>query len=253
MVLAAVPRRENLSVASMHARFEKFLPSCSDACACLNVVDHLGSRLDDRRSPGNMDLIIVRHARPIREERAVEDGPADPPLSERGLGQANRAADFLAAEPIDHLVASSMLRAHQTAMPLAERLGFEIELRDDLREADQHSNRYVPIEEMTPDDPFIKELIADPLSIFGGDYDSFFNRVVGGFDDIIAENSGRTVAVYCHAMVMSVYLQSLWGLKDPFQSQPGYTGIHRVRASSSTGLRTVRSVNETGHVRDLLQ
>lgn len=198
-----------------------------------------------------MDLIIVRHARPRREERAVADGPADPPLSERGLEQAIRLADFLESEPIDHVVASSMLRARQTAHPLAERLGFEIELRDDLREADQHSNRYVPVEELTPDDPFIKAIMADPLSIFDGDYEGFFERVVGGFDDIIAANSGHTVAVFCHALVMSVYLQSLWGLDDPFQSQPGYTGIHRVRASSA-GLRTVRSVNETGHVRDLL-
>ena len=199
-----------------------------------------------------MELIIVRHARPLREEREDHEGPADPPLSDHGLRQAQRVAEFLHDEGIHHVVASSMTRAHQTAVPLAKRLGLEIELRDDLREVDQHSNRYVPAEEMTADDPMVKGWMEDPLAIFDGDYDGFRDRVVGGFDDVIAANRGRTVAVFCHGMVMSVYLQTLWGLDDPFKGQPAYTGIHRVTASSSTDLRSVRSVNETGHVRDLV-
>lgn len=199
-----------------------------------------------------MDLIIVRHARPVREERPDHEGPADPPLSDHGLVQAVRVAEFLEPEGIHHVVASSMARAHQTAVPLAERLGLEIELRDDIREVDQHRSSYVPAEEMTPEDPLVREMTEDPLSIFDGDYDGFRNRVVGGFEEVIGKNRGRTVAVFCHGMVMSVYLQSLWGLDDPFKSQPAYTGIHRVTASS-TGIRTVRSVNETGHVRDLLR
>ena len=198
-----------------------------------------------------MELVIVRHARPIREEREDDDGPADPPLSDHGLRQARRVAEFLHPEGIHHVVASSMTRAHQTAIPLARLLGVDIELRDDLREVDQHSSRYIPQEEMTPDDPMVQEWMADPLAVFDGDYDGFRERVVAGFDAVIAANRGRTVAVFCHGMVMAVYLQTLWSLADPFHNQPGYTGIHRVTASS-TGLRTVRSVNETGHVRDLL-
>ncbi len=199
-----------------------------------------------------MDLIIVRHARPEREERAEHEGPADPPLSELGWTQARRVAQFLADEDVDHIAASSMTRAHQTAQPLAETLGYDIELRDDLREVDQHRSRYIPREEMTSDDPMVQEWMNDPLAIFDGDYEGFRDRVVGAFDELIGINGGKTVAVFCHGMVMAVYLQNLWGLEDPFKSQPDYTGIHRVTASSSKELRSVRSVNETGHVRDLL-
>lgn len=197
-----------------------------------------------------MDLIIIRHARPEREEKA-EGERADPPLSALGLRQAELLAEVLAEEHIDHIVASTMVRAHQTAMPLAERLGMDIELRDDLREADQHSNRYVPAEEMTPDDPMVKQWMDDPLTIFDGGYETFRDRVVGGFDDVIDNNGGKTVAVFCHGMVTAVYLQVLWDLADPFKLQPDYASLTRVRASSK-GFRTVKSVNEHVHMRELL-
>ena len=69
-------------------------------------------------------------------------------------------------------------------------------------------------------------------------------------DDVFA---GKTVAVFCHGMVMAVYLQTLWSLEDPWRNQPAYTGIYRVTASSTNGMRSIRSINETGHVRDLLR
>ena len=65
-------------------------------------------------------------------------------------------------------------------------------------------------------------------------------------------NAGKKVAVFCHGMVTSVYLQTLWSLEHPFLLQPDYTGITRVQASSR-GFRTVRSINETGHVRNLIE
>lgn len=198
-----------------------------------------------------MDLIIIRHALPLREEREDHEGPADPPLSERGFAQAEALADYLLGEEIDHVVASSMARAHQTAMPLAQRLGIDIELSDNLREVDQHRSRYVPAEEMTMDDPMVQEFMADPLAIFDGDYEGFRDRVVAGFDHVIHSNGGKRVAVFCHGMVTAVYLQVLWNLSDPMHMQPDYTGITRVQASSR-GYRTVRSINETGHVRHLL-
>ena len=86
-----------------------------------------------------------------------------------------------------------------------------------------------------------------------GVLEGFRDRVVAGFDEVIATNGGKTVAVFCHGMVMAVYLQTLWSLEDPWRNQPAYTGIHRVTASSTNGMRSIRSINETGHVRDLLR
>ena len=145
-----------------------------------------------------------------------------------------------------------MKRALQTATPLSRRLGVEIIQRDDLRESDHNSSVYIPVEEMTFDSPAIQAYMNDPLAIFEGDYEGFRQRVHQAFDDIIKKCPSQRVAVFCHGMVISVYLQILWGLGNPLDLRPDYTGITRVEASS-TGFRTVRSINETEHVRDLLE
>ncbi len=199
-----------------------------------------------------MDLIIVRHARPEKVENAEGDGPADPPLSKLGKQQAENVAEFLAEERIDRIVTSSMRRAYETALPLGEKLGIEPVLRDDLRESDHNNSTYIPIEEMTFDSGPVQAYLNDPSAIFEGDYEGFRDRVVSAFDELIEEYAGKRVAVFCHGMVTSVYLQTLWGLEQPFLIQPDYTGVTRVEASSR-GFRTIRSINETGHVRNLIE
>lgn len=193
-----------------------------------------------------MDLIIVRHARPL----ASEDS-ADPPLSDLGLQQADLVGRRLRAEPISHIVSSTMQRAIQTAEPLVAHFGHTLETRDDLREAGEHQGRYKPAEEMRPDDPEALAWENDPMSMFDGGYDKFQQRVVGAFDDIVAKHRGGTVAVFCHGMVMASYLDALWDLTGPLNVLIDYTGLFRVRASS-TGRRSIRSINETGHVSHLL-
>ena len=199
-----------------------------------------------------MDLIIIRHARPEKIEKAEGQGPADPPLSPLGAKQAEAVADFLSQETINEIVTSSMQRAYETSMPLAKRLEIDPIQRDDLRESDHNSSSYIPLEEMTLASGPVQAYLNDPLAIFEGDYEGFRDRVVGAFNQIVQENPGKKVAVFCHGMVTSVYLQTLWKLETPFLLQPDYTGITRVQAAAS-GLRTVHSINETGHVRHLIE
>ena len=196
-----------------------------------------------------MELIIVRHALPESEKR--DDGPADPPLSPLGLQQAEATADLLATEGVDHVVTSTMQRAIQTGRPLANRLGLTPERLGDLKESDYRRNSYTPVEEMGADHEVIREFLNDPLSMFADGYEAFRDRVTVALDAVVADNRGRTVAVFCHAMVVGVYLQTLLGLNDPFAVMADYCGITRV-AASSTGIRSVRSFNETGHLRDLV-
>ena len=202
-----------------------------------------------------MELLVVRHARPVRQE-APEGGVADPHLAELGRLQAQATADFLAAEGIDHIVSSTMKRAMETAEPLARRLGQAVEALDDLRESDHRSQVYVPAEEFSRDDPATAHYYDTEAdfrdTIFSDGYDDFRARVGRGFQHVIDTNRSRTVAVYCHGMVTGVFLQILLGIEDPLALLVDYCGITRVVASG-TGLRTVRSVNETHHVRHLLE
>ena len=201
---------------------------------------------------------MLRHARPVRDE-APEGGSADPVLAEVGHRQAEATAEYLYREGIDYIVSSSMKRAVQTAEPLADRLGLEIETLDDLRESDHRSQVYVPVEEFSRDDPAVAHYY-DPDgnlgnlhdTVFSDGYDNFRERVERGFEHVISTNRSKTVAVFCHGMVTGVYLQILFGSEDPLKLLVDYCGISRVVASSN-GMRTVRSVNETHHVRHLLE
>ena len=195
-----------------------------------------------------MELIIIRHALPESDKR--DDGPADPPLSPLGLRQAEATADLLATESVDHVVTSTMQRAIQTGRPLADRLGLTPERLEGLKESDYRRSSYTPVEEMDADHEVIREFLDDPLSMFADGYEAFRDRITAALDAVVAGNRGRTVAVFCHAMVVGVYLQTLLGLNDPFAVMADYCGITRV-AASSTGIRSVRSFNETGHLRDL--
>ena len=195
-----------------------------------------------------MELIIIRHALPESDKR--DDGPADPPLSPLGLRQAEATADLLATESVDHVVTSTMQRAIQTGRPLADRLGLTPERLEGLKESDYRRSSYTPVEEMDADHEVIREFLDDPLSMFADGYEAFRDRITAALDTVVAGNRGRTVAVFCHAMVVGVYLQTLLGLNDPFAVMADYCGITRV-AASSTGIRSVRSFNETGHLRDL--
>ena len=58
----------------------------------------------------------------------------DRPLTERGWLQARQTADYLAGKRIDEIFCSPMKRAHETAQIIAQRLGRELTILEELRE-----------------------------------------------------------------------------------------------------------------------
>jgi broad specificity phosphatase PhoE len=75
-------------------------------------------------------IIFVRHA---DTDAAMAEG-GDPPLSGIGRDRAELLADFLqevdVLAGVDAIYASALMRTQQTAAPLAERLGLQIEVDD---------------------------------------------------------------------------------------------------------------------------
>jgi hypothetical protein len=115
-----------------------------------------------------MELILIRHALPLRVEK--EDGsPADPPLSDTGREQARRLARWLSGEPLDVLYSSPLKRALMTAEYLAEVKGLNIQVEAGVAEFDRHSPIYVPLEELRAKDyERWRELVS-------GGFESLFN------------------------------------------------------------------------------
>ncbi len=87
---------------------------------------------------GATDILLIRHgeSQPLRGGDAVPllDGQSDPPLDPRGLHEAECVADRLADQRLDAIYVSPLQRTHQTAAPLARRLGIQPRVERDIRE-----------------------------------------------------------------------------------------------------------------------
>lgn len=193
-----------------------------------------------------MELILIRHGLP--EKVINQDGtPADPPLSEEGLKQAELVANWLEHEQIDKLYASPMRRAVQTAEPLAKVKGLDIELREGVAEYDRKSDLYIPVEQL-------KELDYDRWKklmtgeIVEADFPEFAKAVIGALEAIIHENPGKRVAVACHGGVINVWTSHVIGFEPKMFFNPNYTSINRFMAASS-GEKSVVSLNEHHHLK----
>jgi len=196
-----------------------------------------------------MELLLIRHALPIRRE--VTEGAADPPLSDDGLRQAELLAEYLASEKIDAIYASPLLRAQQTAQPLSIRIGVEIIDDPGIAEFDQHSSEYIPVEELKASgDPRLTEFLLGEGDEFD-DRDEFRDRVMNSIERIISDHGGDRVAVVCHGGVINLYAGDVLGLnvEGPGFFYPNYTSITRVAASRS-GVRSIVTLNETSHLRN---
>lgn len=196
-----------------------------------------------------MELILIRHGLPLRVEN-TDGTPADPPLSELGHRQASRMAEWLAQERIDRLYTSPMLRARQTAAPLAERLSHEASVEPRIAEFDRDHHSYVPLEELKRVDH--PRWLAFMKSGWYSETDprAFQDQVVSAFEQIIVDNPGGRVAAVCHGGVINVWASHLLGTDRLLFFPPDYTSVNRFRASKQ-GARSVVSLNETGHLRGL--
>jgi probable phosphoglycerate mutase len=193
-----------------------------------------------------MELIIVRHGLPLRVE--TEDGtPADPPLSDEGRNQAERMAQWLQREAIDRVYTSPMVRAIQTAEPLAQQLSLEPQVEQGVAEFDQHAESYVPLEELKRTDPERWRQLMQ--SGWEGLFDpaAFKQTVVEAIERIIADNPGGRVAVVCHGGVINTWAAHVLETPRQLFFQPQYTSINRFMASSK-GHRSVVSLNESAHL-----
>ncbi|MFI5778497.1 histidine phosphatase family protein [Nocardia sp. NPDC051570] len=221
-----------------------------------------------------MQLVLVRHAQP--ERALATSGPADPGLTEFGVEQAARVPATLARlevgpHRITRVVSSPQRRARETAAPTADKLGLAIDVLDGLAEYDRELPAYVPIEAArgwatgaaptdaaAPSPELLEEFRAAYRRIKAGhlpeqiDGPAFVARVLAAIEEIVSTaGPDDTVVVFAHGGVINVLLQDVLGLARPLTFPIDYCSITRI-LYSRTGARTAATVNENGHVWDLL-
>ena len=81
-------------------------------------------------------LLLVRHGQTALSRSDAFCGSSEVPLTELGREQAQKVARRLASTHIDVLYSSPQGRAIETATPIADALGLELQTREALREMD---------------------------------------------------------------------------------------------------------------------
>ena len=196
-----------------------------------------------------MQLLLVRHALPLRSEPG--EG-ADPELSDVGLEQAMRLPKAFDRHSIARVLSSPQRRAQQTAQPVADALGLELQIDDRLAEYDRDLAHYVPIEQIREEFPDEWERLARGHLPSGVDEDAFVARVFAAIDDVVASGDhDDTVALFSHGGVINVILHRILGTEKLLLFPIDYASVTRLRYSR-TGDFTVAEVNGTEHVWDLL-
>ena len=184
----------------------------------------------------------------------LRDGHGDPPLDPVGEQQARLLADRLQHERVDAIYVTSLQRTHQTAAPLADRLGLPLLVEPDLREV--HLGDWeggVLRLRAAAGDPLFAEIHrrerwdvipnAEP-------YASFDARVWSAFRRVVEHHPDQRVVVVAHGGVIGQLLHRVTGSR-----RFAFTGADNASISEvvATPDRIVlRRYNDVAHLLPLL-
>ena len=166
---------------------------------------------DEVQGPADRTLVyLVRHGQTPLNESGVLRGLLDPPLDEAGYQQAIRLAAVLGHQMPSAVVASPLLRARQTAQPVADRAGLDVTTDERLLDRDYGQWAGTEREKVAArwgsvdDAPGVEPLPA------------VRERAVRGLTDIGRRSHGGTVVVVSHDAVNCQVLVAFDpGLGDP--------------------------------------
>jgi alpha-ribazole phosphatase len=152
--------------------------------------------------------VLVRHARPTDAGVRVF-GSLDVLLGDEGCAQAERLIERLAGETVTAVYSSPLVRAVDTALPLARELGLEPVIVPDLREID-----FGELEGLTH--PELEERYAEYLPwteypagvVFPGGESvaEVQRRSLAAVDEIVAAHPGETALVVSHGVTLRIVL-----------------------------------------------
>jgi 2,3-bisphosphoglycerate-dependent phosphoglycerate mutase len=161
--------------------------------------------------PGATTVLVVRHGESAAEVPgqpfALRDGHGDPELHPVGRRQAELLADRLEHEPIDAIYVTTLRRTHETAAPLASRLGITPIEEPDLREVflGEWEGGLFRARAIANDPLFVEVFRQERWDVIPGaePLESFDERVWGAFQRIVAAHPDQKVMVVAHGGVIA--------------------------------------------------
>jgi probable phosphoglycerate mutase len=201
------------------------------------------------------ELILVRHGETDWNRELRFQGHVDVSLNAIGLEQARRVAQRLGAETAHRLYVSDLLRAQQTARPVAQQLRLESMVEPALRE-----QSFGVVDGMRVDDIKTQHPEAwagwlrfhEDYCMPGGETSRQFHaRVMDAVNRMAAGHRGETLVVVTHGGVLDMIYRTArsLGLNGPRQSEIPNAGISRVRVRE--GGIDILVWADTAHLADL--
>ncbi len=204
---------------------------------------------------GVCEILLVRHGEQTLATNMPMADAVDAPLSELGERQAAAVGERLADAEIGAVYSSTMVRARDTAVAIADPHDLPVTEIEALGEI--HLWRDLP-----QDQGLLDSLGQDELRRimregnrtrrwdaypYAEPRDEFRSRVVDAVDGIMTDHVGQRVVVACHGGVINGYLAHVIesALDAPFTVH--HTSITTVRGMDD--LRRVVQVNDHQHVR----
>ena len=201
------------------------------------------------------EMIFVRHGETDWNRELRFQGHVDVALNAIGLEQARRLASRLAAEPAAHLYVSDLLRAQQTAQPVAHQLGVTSVTEPALREQSFGTVDGMRVDDIKAQHPRAWEQwlrFHEDFCMPGGETTREFHaRVLDAVYRIAGDHPGATLVVVTHGGVLDMIWRTARSLplSGPRQSEIPNAGVSRVRVSA--GRIEVLAWADTSHLADL--
>ncbi|MGZ4786736.1 MAG: histidine phosphatase family protein [Acidimicrobiales bacterium] len=206
--------------------------------------------------PGACELVLVRHgeSEPLVEGQAfpLVDGHGDPALAPEGRAQAELVGARLSAEPIAAIYVTTLRRTHETAAPLAARLGMTPMVEPDLREVHLGDWEGELFRQKVADgDPIVVQMFTEQRwdAIPGAERGEVFGaRVKAGIMRIAAAHPDERVAVVAHGGVIGEALAQATGSRPWAFVGADNGSISRLVVTADRWV--LRGFNDTVHLAD---
>ncbi len=168
---------------------------------------------------GTTLILLIRHGATdanLQRPYILQGRNLNGPLSQTGIEQVSSAGKFLSSFPLDHVYASPMVRAQQSAELIARHHGHPVKTVEEIIEVDVgdwEAKSWDAIMEQDPD--HYKQFMANPAEVpyKGGEcYRDVQQRVVPAFTNLAAGHAGEMIAVVAHNVVNRAILAHLLAL-----------------------------------------
>lgn len=201
-------------------------------------------------------ILLVRHGQSRGNFEGRFGGHSPTPLSELGFAQAEATARALAAEGVTAIYSSDLLRAVQTAEPLARATGLGVERAEAFRERSVGRMEGLTFEEAARQypDEYAALLRRDFEHVLDGgeSYRQLLDRAARRLDEAVGRHRGGTLAVFSHTGTICILALHLMGALDAPDLRPVWIassncGVTRFDLQHG-GLVRVLAVNDTRHL-----